>query len=210
MDMGKMGKKEARRQARLERKATEAHQRRRARRMRSGLIIGVAAVVVLGIGWLVWSGLRPEATVSGPSGPGQPPGLEVVEFPDQGRDHVLPGEQHPPYNSNPPTSGWHFPQPAPWGFYNSELADGLLVHNLEHGGIWISYKDATDSEVVDALVALARDYRTKVIISHRPANDSRIAVAAWTRLMKLDRFDRGAVVNFINRYKNKGPEFVPD
>lgn len=208
--MERMGKKETRRQARLERKAAEANQRRRARRTRSGLFVAVAAVILLGIGWLVWQGLRPEASISGPSRPGQPPGPEVVDFPDQGRDHIVPGQPHPPYNSNPPTSGWHFPSPAPWGFYNDELADELLVHNLEHGGIWISFKDTTDTEVVDALVALARQFRTKVIITHRPGNDSRIAVAAWTKLMKLDRFDRRVIINFINRYKNKGPEFVPD
>lgn len=202
--MEPMGKKEARRQARLERKAAEADQRRRARQTRSGILVAVGLVLVVGIGWLVWRGLRPEATVSGPRGP------EVVELADQGRDHILPGQPHPLYNSNPPTSGWHFPSPAPWGFHNDELADELLVHNLEHGGIWISFKDATDTEVVDALVALGRQFRTKVIITHRPRNDSRIAVAAWTKLMKLDRFDRGAIVNFINRYKNKGPEFVPD
>lgn len=208
--MERMGKKHARRQARLERKAVEAGHRRRARRTRLSLIFALTALIVIGIGWLIWRGVRPEASISGPSQPGQAPAAEVLELPDQGRDHIVPGQPHPPYNSNPPTSGWHFPSPAPWGFYNDELADELLVHNLEHGGIWISFKDATDAEVVDALVALGRQYRTKVIITHRSRNDSRIAVAAWTKLMKLDRFDRGAIVNFINRYKNKGPELVAD
>lgn len=208
--MEQMGKKEARRQARMERKAAEAQRRRRARQTRSGILIAVSLVLVVGIGWLVWRGLRPEATVSGPTQPGQPPGPQVVEVADQGRDHIAPGQPHPAYNSNPPTSGWHFGTTAAWGFHNTELPDELIIHNLEHGGIWISFKDAADSEVVDGLVALTREFRTKVIVTHRPRNDSRIALVAWARVMKLDRFDRGAIVNFINRYKNKGPEFVPD
>lgn len=207
--MANAGKKEARRQARLERKAQEADRRRRARRNRSLTLLAVAVVAAAGIGWLVWNSLRP-AAVSGPAQPGVPSGPQVIKVADQGRAHVRPGEPHPTYNSNPPTSGWHFAATAPWGFHNTDLPDELIIHNLEHGGIWITYKDAADEAVVDALVALAREYRTKVIVTHRPANDSRIAVAAWGRLMELDEFDRRAITDFIDRFKNKGPEFVPD
>jgi hypothetical protein len=136
--------------------------------------------------------------------------LAVVTYPDQGRDHVAPGQPHPPYNSNPPTSGWHYAQAAPWGFYATQLPDELVVHNLEHGGIWISYRDASDREVVDRLAALARRYRSKVIVTHRPANPAPIAVAAWGRLMLLDRYDEQALAEFIRRFRNKGPEVVPD
>src|SRR3989338_5338229 len=66
--------------------------------------------------------------------PGEP-------FPIQGRDHIAVGAQHEPYRSNPPTSGSHYAQPADWGVYEQELPDEQLIHNLEHGGIWISYKD---------------------------------------------------------------------
>ncbi|HXF83617.1 MAG TPA: DUF3105 domain-containing protein, partial [bacterium] len=120
------------------------------------------------------------------------------------------GEAHGAYFSNPPTSGWHYGAAARWGFYNDELPDELLVHNLEHGGIWISFRDKDDTEVVDALADLARAYRSKVIVTHRPRNDSRVAVVAWGRLMKLDRFDRDAIADFIQRFRNRGPEFVPD
>jgi hypothetical protein len=213
--MGKAGRKAARRQARLEHKAEEAQQHRRRRQTRTLVAAAVVLVVVAGGGWALWSALRPEPTASGPSQPGAPspagtPRPQIVDGPDQGRDHVGPGVPHPAYNSNPPTSGWHYASTAPWGFHNTDLPDELIIHNLEHGGIWITFKDATDAEVVDALVALAREYRTKVVVTHRPRNDRRIALAAWGHLMTLDRFDRGAIVDFINRFKNKGPEFVPD
>ncbi|MDQ7843683.1 MAG: DUF3105 domain-containing protein [Armatimonadota bacterium] len=199
------------------RRASEAEQRER-RRRRVFVYGGITAVgVLVVVAWALRANLRPEpaavaTAVRGASGrPAAPaPRPQIVKVADQGRAHVLPGAPHPPYNSNPPTSGWHYATTAAWGFHNAELPDELIVHNLEHGGIWISYKDAEDAEVVDALVGLSREYRTKVIITHRPRNDSRIAVAAWGHLMKLDRFDRAAIVNFIARFKNKGPEFVPD
>ena len=56
---------------------------------------------------------------------------------DQGAVHIAPGQDHPPYNSAPATSGWHLGQPlapAPWGVHDEVLRDEVLVHNLEHGG----------------------------------------------------------------------------
>ncbi|HLA25101.1 MAG TPA: DUF3105 domain-containing protein [bacterium] len=223
--MANATKKETRRQVRLERRAQEEAKRRRSRQARQLWIVGGTVVLVALVGFVVWNSTRPESTTSSPT-PAQPgaqpatgqstqpgaapPKPEIVSVPDQGRTHVAPGQSHPPYNSNPPVSGWHYPSTAAWGFHNSELPDELLIHNLEHGGIWITYKDDQGSEVVDPLVALAREFPRKLVITHRPKNDSPLAVAAWGRLMKLDRYDRAAIVDFYNRFKNKGPEFVPD
>lgn len=206
---GPLGKKELRRLARQERKAQEAGRLMRARRRRFGVFAAIALAVLGAAAWGIWSavGPKPGATTAGLAGQPRP---QIVEYPDQGRAHIVPGQPHPPYNSSPPTSGWHFPAPANWGFYNDELPDELLVHNLEHGGIWISVKSAGDAEVIDRLVALMRRYRSKVIVTVRPGNDSRIAVAAWGRLMKLDQYDERAIVDFINRFKDRGPELVRD
>ncbi len=67
---------------------------------------------------------------------------QVQTFPILSRDHIQPGQTHPPYNSNPPTNGWHYPVWADWGIYTQTIPDEYLVHNLEHGGIWISYRSA--------------------------------------------------------------------
>jgi hypothetical protein len=230
--MAKAARKEPRRQARLERRAREEANLRRSRRTRLLWIIGgvLAAAVLVGI--VAWNSTRRGPGASSPSaaqsegqpGSGEPvagqstrPGVtatpakpRIVTVRDQGRDHVAPGQPHPPYNSNPPASGWHYPSTASWGFHNSALPDELMIHNLEHGGIWITYKDDRDSAVVDALVVLAREFPRKLVITYRPANDSPIAVVAWDHVMKLDGFDRTAIVDFYNRFKNKGPEFVPD
>src|SRR2546425_2522795 len=203
------GKKDLRRLARHQRKAEEKERQERAHRRRMS-IFAAAGVLVLGVvAWVVWGAVQANSTSTTAGVAGQPK-LNVIDYPEQGREPTFPGQQHPPYNPDPPTSGWHFPQPAEWGYYNGELPDELVVHNLEHGGIWISFKSADDTEVINKLVALARRYRSKVIITQRPKNDSRIAVAAWTHLMKLDHYDETAIVDFINRFKNRGPEFFPD
>ena len=187
----RQARREAKRRAKEEQQRLRARQRRRRDLLAYG---GMSMVAALLLGLIVWSALRPK--------PGQP-------VAGQGQVHISPGQPHSPYNSNPPTSGWHFPQPAAWGYYNSELPDELVVHNLEHGGIWISFKNADDTEVINKLVALSQLYRSKVIITLRPKNDSRIAVAAWQRILKLDGYDEAQIVAFIEAWRNRGPERVP-
>lgn len=132
-----------------------------------------------------------------------------VEYPNQGQAHISPGQSHEPYNSNPPTSGSHYAEAAAWGIYDKELSDEQLIHNLEHGGIWISYKDLNNQELVNKLKDIADDYSIKVIMTPRPQNDSAIAAAAWQRLLKLDSFDEKQIKSFIKAFINKGPEQVP-
>ena len=66
-----------------------------------------------------------------------------VAYPDLGQEHIPVGAEHPPYNSNPPSSGWHYAETAKLGFYDvdeSTPADENLIHNLEHGEIWVAYR----------------------------------------------------------------------
>ena len=130
-------------------------------------------------------------------------------FENQGQKHIKQGStEHTPYNSNPPTSGDHWPTPAAWGTYDTSLPDEELVHNLEHGGIWISYQPSKlDQKTVNQLKDFAQRY--KLIIVEPRANDSApISLAAWTHLQNLDNYDETAILKFINAYYNQGPEKV--
>lgn len=131
-------------------------------------------------------------------------------FADQGREHVGLGHPHT-YNSNPPTSGPHYTKEADWGVYKEELPDETLVHNLEHGGIWISYKPDISEEIRKKLESFYDKYGRKIIVAPRSRNDSDIALAAWTRLDKFGAADYSdeRVEKFIKAFRNKGPEYVP-
>ena len=94
---------------------------------------GIALVAVGILGFGAWSKLRPR------------PGERV---PGQGTTHIQIGQSHPAYNSNPPTSGWHPPQTVQWGLPRTEIPDEFAVHNLEHGGTWITYQDPRDGNLV--------------------------------------------------------------
>ncbi len=131
-------------------------------------------------------------------------------FKAQSRDHIKPGDKHDAYNSNPPTGGWHYPEPAPTGVYTHEIDDETLIHNLEHGHIWISYKPDLDPAVVQKLKDIAYRFHSKIIMAPRAKNDSPIALGAWEYLLKLDTYDEAKILGFIKAHRGKGPEDVPD
>jgi hypothetical protein len=96
--------------------------------------IGVASLA-LSIGLIaILSGFfqsHDPAGVNGTSGPvGQ-------VFPDLGHTHLRPDELRPPYNSDPPTSGAHVPEPVVRD--RSHLSDDQLLQALEAGNIVIAY-----------------------------------------------------------------------
>ena len=213
------------------------------------ITIGSIALVVGILGIFIWSdsknALQPKAVT------GKAQGKSVQEL---GRNHVtdISGIN---YNSNPPTSGTHFPIWAKRGVYKQVLSDGMLIHSLEHGYVVISYNCGPKAPVVNSLTYKKGDPLTKltdklystmqpispesapkvevklldsfssasckqlvtnlsmflkeyqrVVIVPRINLDSQIALTAWGKIDKMDKFDENRIRAFIDAYHNKGPE----
>ena len=183
-------------------------QQKRAPRSNMPLIVGgvVALIVIMVAAGLVFS-----------RGGGSVPGEQ--QFPNQvpapGNPHIVnPTDAHPAYNSNPPTSGWHTGgNIGPWGVTTQPLPDEITLHNLEHGGVIIHYREGLDQATVDQLTTLTRQLQQQspcVLMLPRPADklDKPIAVTAWTWLVKLDAFDANTITSFFRKHVNQGPEQV--
>lgn len=141
----------------------------------------------------------------------------VLEGPDysifysaQNREHIRIGEEHPAYASNPPSSGWHYETTAKKKFYDEPVPDEYLIHNLEHGDIWIAYHPRIPDAVKKELKKFAF---AKTNITPREANDTDIALVAWERVDKFNLegqpLPEERIRDFIKRYRNKGPERIP-
>lgn len=166
---------------------------RRKKLMRRTLIAVIAAAVVAGIVWLVaFAPSRPERERPGEA------------FDIQGQTHIAVGATHPAYNSNPPSSGSHYAQPATWGVHDTELPDEQIIHNLEHGGIWISYK-GINATTTAALAEIAQS-QSKIIMEPRANNDAPIILVSWGRVQKFQTYDEQAILAFIEANKNMSPE----
>jgi hypothetical protein len=162
-------------------------------------IFGTFIVTIIIIAGLIYMAGRPKQV-----------NLMGDEIPDLGREHIGRGENHPEYNSNPPSSGWHYAEPASWGFYDRELEDEQVVHNLEHGAVWITFKPDIDQATKDAIKRLVERYSSKVIATARSKNDTPLALVSWGRVMKMESFDKDQALEFVKRNRNHGPEQVPD
>ena len=179
-----------------------ARRQRRNRRRRTLRTAAFSAVLVIALLFIVslFAGSLPISFGGGQGGVGQ-------RYPDHGGNlHIRQGESHPPYNSTPATSGWHYSEsglaPARWGIHSEVLPDEVLVHNLEHGGVAIHYNcpDGCD-DLVTQLSEIARR-SAKVILSPYPDIDTKIALTAWTYLDKFDEFDEDRILNFIRAHVN--------
>jgi hypothetical protein len=127
-------------------------------------------------------------------------------IPIQNRDHISENETVQVYNSNPPTSGPHAGA-IKGGYYDGEIEDINGVHNLEHGFIWITYRNIS-TETKARLRKIANRYSGRVVVSERRANDAQITLASWGRFDKMsqEELDEDYVVRFIDKYTNQSPE----
>jgi hypothetical protein len=162
---------------------------RAARRRRTWITgLGVAVVAAAIVGYFAY---RAVADLPG------------ARFEDQGNAHIqMVSEPHPPYNSDPPTSGPHLPYIAPWGIHTEPIPRELQVHNLEDGGVVVQYRCATPCpDLADQLARIVRRYETQVILAPYPGMRTRIALTAWTRLDAFDDFDEARIERFIRAYR---------
>lgn len=166
------------------------------------IVLVVAVLSLLGMGFLV-----PEKKVDRIGN----------QYESEGQQHLASVDQeHAEYKTDPPTSGPHFTQPADWGMSEVEIPDEQLLHNLEHGGVVITYKPDLPEKDIDTLRAIAanltmRDDQTgdkgfKVILAPRSANTSAVALSSWGYNLKLDAVDQSKIQQFYRDRPNIAPE----
>ena len=138
------------------------------------------------------------------TGSGASPGpQQLAEQPPS--PHLDFEQSHPPYNTKPATSGWHYAVTVIWGVHDVVIPDEFLVHNLEHGGIGIHYNcpEGCD-DLIGKLTAIASRY-DKIVMSPFPDMDATIALTAWTFLDQLAELDEKRVTDFIEAHMSQPP-----
>lgn len=136
---------------------------------------------------------------------------------DTSGEHV-PMETIIEWTNNPPTSGPHYPLWAAWDRHYPELPRGHYVHNAEHGGVVLLYRcDASCPDVVDALLAIARDMPAdptctspvtkRVIVTSDPLlpDGVQVAAVAWNHAYTASCVD-AYLETFVREHYRKAPE----
>ena len=137
--------------------------------------------------------------------------------------HVTTAVDYSAFGTNAPSYGPHHGflldaqnnsiTPRPTGVYSTEQPDEDLVHNLEHGHVWVSFNPSLiSSSDQSALEQLVRDGGTDtgVILTPRSENTTAIALASWAHLLTLNTFDGVKIRDFIETNRGHAPEgFIP-
>ncbi len=118
------------------------------------------------------------------------------------------------WNTDPPTSGPHYGIPAVFGIYEEELEMARVVHNLEHGGIYILYGKDVPESTVEQLRSFYGDHKTATIMAPLDRLGDKFALGAWVVdgdtdngfLAKCKTFDDDAVATFFRTLQFRGPE----
>lgn len=188
-----MAKKQTRRQElkkqrKLEVKEQQALEQSRAQRrklaVRIGLYAVVSAVVLVSAYW-AYGKLTEKIT--------------WISVPILPSPHIALGNPHPPYNSDPPTSGPHTDGVARWGVHAEPIAKEMQLHNLEDGGVVINYSCQDCPELVERLKAVANRY-DRVVLAPYPGLDRKIALTAWGMIDTFDEFDEARIIKFIKAH----------
>ena len=131
---------------------------------------------------------------------GGEPGQSVAS---QGNQHIAEiGERHPGYSTNPPTSGWHVGNLAPWGAYDYVVPDELVLHNMEDGGVVLWYVLGTPAENqtrIRQLQEIADGY-PKTVIAPRDTMPTPYAATAWQRIERYTNLDPARMQAFLAVY----------
>ena len=122
------------------------------------------------------------------------------QFRDLGDAHLRPGQPHPAYDSNPPTSGPHVPEPVTRD--NAELNNDQLLEALEQGNVVLMYGTRTPPPGLQSLArevagpftpALAAAGQA-VILARRPGTAGLIGLA-WTHMVRVGLSDDPLLAN---------------
>ena len=123
------------------------------------------------------------------------------------------------YDSNPPSSGPHYPTWANFQEYAQPVADGYLVHSMEHGAVLLLYRCASAAACPEIVAALRTvragiptdplcdpGIRVRVILAPRPSLETAVAAAAWGFTYEADCVDAASLTQWGIDHYAKAPE----
>lgn len=130
------------------------------------------------------------------------------------------------YNSNPPSSGPHYPIWAAFQEYTQPVDRRYYVHDLEHGAVVLLYNcnagtdagpapscEASVAALRAAIAALPNDPlctgggpRVRAVLAPDPGLDVPIAVAAWGWTYRATCIDPASLTDFVKAHYGQGTE----
>jgi hypothetical protein len=203
-------------QAPKQRQATPARDAGGNRRVVAALGGLVAALVLGGVLFYALGGSASGADVETVRANLEAAGCTLQSEEALSGEHTIrdPGGTSDEWNTDPPTSGPHYAVAAVFNRYGEEVELARVVHNLEHGGIFLFYGKDVPAATVEQLGAFYDEHKTGTIMAPLDRLGDEFAFGAWYAhsdpamgyLAKCKAFDENAVSSFFSAFQFKGPE----
>jgi hypothetical protein len=175
------------------------------RRRRAIAVIVSAAVALVLAGGAAWPLLHeddsastlpaPGATGTASASPGGDLGIKGLRtYSHLAADHVVGPVTYP---QSPPVGGPHDQVWLACGAYDVPVRKENVVHDLEHGAVWITYQPSlSDSDVA----ALKKVLPSNGVLSPYPGLSSPVVLTAWGLQLGVDKVDDSRIKAFLSRF----------
>jgi hypothetical protein len=166
------------------------------------VVAGVVVLIAVGIiGYGVWAAARSSNESSTPWAERAAAISGIVNY-RENADKTITSRNHKPgpltYTTNPPVGGDHNPR---WencngNVYTEPIPKEHAVHSLEHGAVWITYKQGLPADQVEKLAdkVNGQDY---MLMSPIANLDKNVSLQAWGYQLKVDSVDDSRIDDFI-------------
>jgi hypothetical protein len=144
------------------------------------------------------------------------------------QQHTIEGRTHVDecayvaYQTNPPSSGNHYPIWAAYQTYTAPIPKGFWVHNLEHGTVVFTYNcpKGCDADVAAAeqmiaglptdmgCLQLGQGVSRRSILVPDPNLDVPFAASAWGWTLRANCFDSTVFRRFALDHYDQAPEDI--
>ena len=166
------------------------------------MVAGVVVLLAVGIiGYGVWASARSSNEASTPWAE-RAAGIEgIVNYRDN-PDKTITSREHKDgaltYATNPPVGGDHNPrwQNCNGDVYAEPIAKEHAVHSLEHGAVWVTYKQGLPADQVAKLQQRV-DGQDYMLMSPVAGLEKNVSLQAWGYQLKLDSVDDPRIGEFI-------------
>ena len=174
----------------------------------------IAGILIADIGNSIFGTGSPTNTGTGEEVGEQIPSMPIIYRPS---NHIAPGSTFDgEYNSTPPTSGPHWGSGwAVCGFFDEEMPDEQVVHNMEHGQVIISYNLSDDGDI-ERLREIAGGLPGRrawmIMRPYSEIGEGQIALTAWRWKdeFSIAELTEERVRSFYDAHRNNsGVESIP-
>lgn len=118
--------------------------------------------------------------------------------------HVAGPVEYPGYPARPPVGGEHSALPQTCAVYDEPVPAEHVVHSLEHGAVWVTYRPDLDDDGVEVLRRQVEG-RAHRLLSPLPGQQAPVVLTSWGVQLELADADDPRVEAFLQAYtRNPG------